>query len=499
MRRDPGAKLLSRREVLIHGAAGAALVCSLGGAAKLTSAPSGKPGPVRRSEAESAFAPFQVDLPQMPVLQPVDTSGGVDRYEITMEDGEAEILNGMDPTPIFGYNGQFPGPTIRARRGRPIEVKQTNDLSATTSVHLHGGHQPEESDGALHEYHISPGGERTYEYPNDQPEATLWYHDHTHGLVGPHLNYGLLGFHIIESPSEANLGLPQGEYDVPLAIADRSFRPDGAFHYPTGVSDGFFGDTILVNGAINPRMRVKRRIYRLRFLNASNAREYRLVLGNGRTMHQITGDTALLDKPYGRNAITIVPGNRADVLVDFRQFRPGSQLILRNTHPSATASTRAVMRFDVEGGGGREEFRIPKQLRWPEPIPSPQRLREITLEQTDGLWTINGKPFDEEEIDIRPWRHTTEDWRFINHSTHPHPMHLHDAHFRIRSINGQQLHPAERGWMDTVNVPAASGGQPGVAVIRPYFSNFAGMFVFHCHTAEHSDFSMMAMMEIRDP
>jgi len=78
-------------------------------------------------------------------------------------------------------------------------------------------------------------------------------------------------------------------------------------------------------------------------------------------------------------------------------------------------------------------------------------------------------------------------------------MHLHDAHFRIRSINGQQPHPAERGWKDTVNVPPASGSQPGTAVIRPYFANHTGLFVFHCHTAEHSDFSMMKMIEVREP
>ena len=498
---DPGAKLISRREVLIHGAAGAAVVCSLGGLTRLTSAPSGKPGPVRRAEAESAFAPFQVDVPRMPVLQPVSTNGGVDRYEMTMQEAEAEILNGIGPTPIVSYDGIFPGPTIRSRRGRPVEVTQTNDLSATTSVHLHGGHQPEESDGALHEYYIAPGGERTYHYPNQQPEATLWYHDHVHGKVGEHLNYGLLGAHIIESPNEANMGLPQDEYDVPLMIADRSFRESGAFYYPAGVADGFFGDTILVNGAIAPRMRVKRRIYRLRFVNASNAREYRLRLGNGRIMHQIGADTALIDRPRGRSAITIVPGERADVLVDFSQFRPGSQLILQNTHPSAadTPSVHAVMRFDVEGGGGREEFRIPNQLRWTEPIPSPQAIREITLEQTGDLWTINGELFDEDVVEIRPWRYTTEDWRFINNSTHAHPMHLHDAHFRIRSINGQQPHPAERGWKDTVNVPPASGSQPGTALIRPYFANHTGLFVFHCHTAEHSDFSMMKMIEVREP
>ena len=113
-------------------------------------------------------------------------------------------------------------------------------------------------------------------YPNDQDAAFLWYHDHAHGRTARTLYYGLVGTYLLADEREEELELPQGEYDVPLVIADHAFNKDGSFRYAENVDLGFRGDTLLVNGAVSPRMAVQRRIYRLRFLNASNARSYDL-------------------------------------------------------------------------------------------------------------------------------------------------------------------------------------------------------------------------------
>ncbi len=128
---------------------------------------------------------------------------------------------------------------------------------------------------------IPAGGSFEYHYPNDQDAATLWYHDHAHGRTSHTLYYGLLAMYVLEDDLERELDLPTGEYDVPIVIADHAFNQDGSFRYVENVDLGFRGDTILVNGAVSPRMRVERRKYRLRLLNASNSRSYSAAARSG--------------------------------------------------------------------------------------------------------------------------------------------------------------------------------------------------------------------------
>ena len=139
---------------------------------------------------------------------------------------------------------------------------------------------------------------------------------------------------------------------MPIVIADHAFNKDGSFRYVENVDLGFRGDTLVVNAAISPRMRVERRKYRLRFLNASNARSYTLRLGSGHPMTQIAGDGGLLERPVRRRSIPIHPAERIDLVIDFRDYRPGTELVLQNTDGSG--GTVAIMRFDVVRGGGED-------------------------------------------------------------------------------------------------------------------------------------------------
>ena len=54
-----------------------------------------------------------------------------------------------------------------------------------------------------------------YEYPNNQPPATLWYHDHTAGMTRLNVYAGLAGFYLIRDDFEDNLNLPKGNYEIP--------------------------------------------------------------------------------------------------------------------------------------------------------------------------------------------------------------------------------------------------------------------------------------------
>ena len=157
---------------------------------------------------------------------------------------------------------------------------------------------------------------------------------------------------------DAALELPQGDYDVPLMIMDRAFNADGSFRYKLDVDRGYRGDTILVNGQIAPRMKVQRRLYRLRFLNASNARPYALSLGNGRPMMQIASDGGLLPAPVVRTSIPLEPAERVEVLVDFRvgrRRRPAGpeEHDRRGHHPGRHALRRRRRRRQRGGARAR--------------------------------------------------------------------------------------------------------------------------------------------------
>ena len=142
-------------------------------------------------------APYRTPLPVPPVARPV----APDRYLITQRVADVEILPGVR-TPVFGYDGMFPGPTVETRRGRPVVVRHRNELPVPTVVHLHGGHTAPEHDGWPLDLVLPVGdrsdwtghhgmvgdvafGERDHVYDGEQRAATLWYHDHRMDFTGP--------------------------------------------------------------------------------------------------------------------------------------------------------------------------------------------------------------------------------------------------------------------------------------------------------------------------
>ncbi|HET9257156.1 MAG TPA: multicopper oxidase domain-containing protein [Pseudonocardiaceae bacterium] len=205
------------------------------------------------------ITPFQRPLTVPPVARPVSSTQDADYYRITMRQVDAEIIPGTH-TKIWGYDGIFPGPTIKARVGRQVIVEQRNDLPVQTSVHRHGGNPSPSGDGQPTDF-IEPQNSKTYYYPNIQPAATLWYHDHAHGNEARGVYMGLAGLYLISDELEDSLRLPSGDYDVPLVIADRLIDPHGRFVFMPGIGDDLppgelhTRTTILVNGAPSPTSR----------------------------------------------------------------------------------------------------------------------------------------------------------------------------------------------------------------------------------------------------
>jgi spore coat protein A len=475
--------------------------------------------------------PFTRPLPIPPALTPTRSDAGGDVYDLVQRPGIAEILPGVRTT-IWGYNGVFPGPTIRARRGRPLTVVHRNALPVPTVVHLHGGHTPSASDGfptdlilpvgtpvgTAHRMAMGPAdpaaavtsGSRDYAYPMTQRAATLWYHDHRMGFTGPGVWRGLAGFFLVSDEEEDRLPLPRDERELPLMIADRSFAADGSLAYPSldpslqgmpGVTDaygaGVLGDVIVVNGAAWPYAEVTRARYRLRLLNASNARRYRLALDppppGGGGLVQIGTDGGLLAAPLRHDAIEIAPAQRFDVIVDFARYRPGTTVTLVNEFGSG--STRAVLQFRLTGTAPRDDTSIPAKLSTTAPpaaaAASAQAVRTRTFAfrqgDVDGMpgWLINGEPFDPTRALARPRLGATEIWQFS--TDFHHPIHLHLTHFQVLSRNLAAPGAYDAGWKDTVDLRPAE-----VLSIAVRFTDYAGRYVLHCHNLEHEDMAMMA-------
>jgi FtsP/CotA-like multicopper oxidase with cupredoxin domain len=509
---------MNRRSMLRLGAAAVGVGAAGTGwplAAKLVGP--GQPGRLLRSQT-ALPAPYQVILPVPHRLAPVRADPTTDYYEITQQVAQLRILPGL-PTAAWTYGGTFPGPTIVSRSGRRTVVRHRNDLPQPVVVHLHGGHTPADSDGypidlilpasrAMPAGHDMAGmagmggdvalGERAYTYPMNQRAATLWYHDHRMGHTGAAVWRGLAGFHLVDDDESDALPLPRGRRDIPLMIVDRSFAADGTFRYPEapagGVSDpymnGVLGDVILVNGAPWPVAQIDPARYRLRLLNASNARRYRLELDpqppGGSALVQIGSDGGLLARPVGHDALDMAPAERFDVVVDFSRYRPGTQVRLVNRLGSG--STAEVMRFDLTGQDRGDDSAVPDRLAADVVAPSPRlatATRTFAFRQgRGGTWTINDLAYRPGRGLARPKLGAVEIWRFV--TDFHHPVHLHLDHFQVLSRNGGEPGAYDAGWKDTVDV------RPSEAVeIITRFTDYRGAFLLHCHNLEHEDMAMM--------
>lgn len=455
----------------------------------------GQPGTVLPSVAPRPPA-FRVPLPVPPVLRPARTDATTDYYEITQQVTGLHVLPGLE-TEAWTYGGSWPGPTIVSRAGRRTVVRHRNRLPEPVVVHLHGGHTPADSDGYPIDLIAPATGFREYGYPLRQRAATLWYHDHAMGRTGPNVWRGLSGFHLVRDDEEDALPLPRGGRDLPLMITDRSFGEDGGFRYRTaGHMNGVLGDVILVNGAPWPFLEVERALYRLRFLNASNARRYRLELDpqppGGDALVQIGSDGGLLARPVAHDAVEISPAERFDLLVDFSRYPAGTRVRLRNT--LGGGRTAEVMRFDVAGTGGgtrSADAHIPPVLSDVPPLDPAQAVTTRTFvfrQASNGTWTINDREYRPGRPLARPRLGSTEIWRLI--TDFHHPVHIHLNPFRVLGRDGRAPGAYDSGWKDTVDV------RPAAAVeIVTRFTDYPGRFLLHCHNLEHEDMAMMADFE----
>jgi len=511
--------------------------------------------------------PWQDTLPSPAVLAPVGTrADGVPQYEVTMTQLKQNLHSDLPDTTVWGYNGSFPGPTIAATVGDPIEVKYINDLrdfegnlldthflavdqcahgpnywrnSPRTVVHLHGGHVPSRFDGQP-EYDFMPGAFDTYEYPNNQLPATMWYHDHALGITRLNVIMGLAGFYTLSpdcdatTDPECNGSLPSGDYDVPIVIQDRDFNLNtGDFEYPDALQQAFHGNNILVNGKVWPTLKVDRGKYRFRILNGSTTRTYTLSFRNITTGVTLPisvigteGGFYAAPRPAPSNEVTLAPAERFEIIVDFEGQARRDEIIIKNSAVTdfpegnpPTSGTQNVLKLEVAGRGFTGA--VPTSLRPFTPItaiPSATRwfnLERVTEACAGGEWLVqtldgpNGNVIGEHWDDITeyPTLGGTEIWEFKNNTAIMHPMHVHLVLFQVLErqaldTNGNPTGPLlppdpleVDAWKETVQA------KPGtVTRVIMTFEDYLGKFPYHCHIIEHEDHEMMRQFQVtNDP
>jgi FtsP/CotA-like multicopper oxidase with cupredoxin domain len=464
--------------------------------------------------------PFRSPFVRPPVLRPRRSVRGrdgvwTDHYSLTMRRGRAELLPGLTTT-VFGYNGIAPGPTIKVRRGRRSIVRFRNHLPAvnplsgqefTTSVHLHGSASLPQFDGYASDV-TAPGFYKDYHYPNFQPARTLWYHDHGVHHTAQNAYSGLFAQYQMHDRAEMSL-LPQGEFDVPLTVVDVMFRANGKLAYDDNTHSGLWGDVITVNGRVWPVMKVKRRVYRFRVLNASISRSYRFALDTGDPVTVVATDGGLM--PRARQVDQWRHGNaeRYEVLIDFRKYRPGQRVVLQNLSNENNRdydNTDKVMAFDVTDApfSKRDDTwnRIPDLLVNSDVMrlreADATRVRHLRVQRTLDTWSINGRNWDdvvESDYNLlaaNPRLGATEIWEVENRSGGWfHPVHIHLIDFKILSRNGRPPEDFERGPKDVMYV-----GENETVRVLAKFGPHRGRYMVHCHNLPHEDHDMMVQFGV---
>lgn len=399
-------------------------------------------------------------------------------YNISIEETKHKFHRDFPHTKVWGYNGQYPGPTIEAKKDIPIKVEYKNQLpkkhflpldrtlhacanspEVRTVVHLHGANVNWESDGhpnAWYTNNYEQVGQsfkrKVYEYTNHQPGATMWYHDHAVGITRLNVYAGLAGFYLLRDELEERLNLPSGKYEIPLLIQDRTFNQDGSLFYPDNATPPvdspvpstpsfFFGETIAVNGKLWPYLEVEPRKYRFRFLNGSNTRGYDLRLDNGESFTQIGTDLGLLHHPVKIESFILEPAERIDLIIDFSQYK-GEEITLINTAQGAIGPphTDFIMKFKVgKSCKVKDKSVIPHEL-FPyhhiDPILATKQ-RTMTLSEIDDphyegrvMHVLNKAMWHDPVTEIVE-NDTIEIWHIHNTFQFPHPVHVHLINFKI--------------------------------------------------------------------
>ncbi|MBG6145777.1 multicopper oxidase domain-containing protein [Roseibium album] len=420
-----------------------------------------------------------------------------------------------------GFDQSYLGPTVLLKQGE-TRARVENALNEDISVHWHGLMVSGDQDGGPHQP-IAPGDSWSVDLNVNQQPSTLWYHSHSHRRTAVQVYHGLAGMMILTDGMDGERGLPNsyGTDDLALVFQDRRFGSDGKLSYDLGMMDlmhGFTGEVVTVNGQIDAVAMVPKGIARLRLLNGSNARIYELFIDDGRPMQLIATDGGYVPNPIELNGLTLSPGERAEVLIDFSDGNPitiysrddpnqgpaGMMGRVRGLYDTLFISSFPILSIAVDDRIPARVTKIPDELDGNSIVQDREsgRTRSLTLnmgmrrmmrsgQSEIPLFAINNKAYEIDKLNFSVPIGSTERW-FIRSEMLSHPFHVHGTRFQVVSENGSDPRPEYAGWKDTVLVS-------GSVELKMSFDKPARPdkpFMFHCHILEHEDNGMMGQFSV---
>jgi FtsP/CotA-like multicopper oxidase with cupredoxin domain len=429
----------------------------------------------------------------------LDPSPEVVEVSLEAQLAQVEIAPGRTVS-MWTYNGQLPGPRIEANVGDTVRVRFKNSLPEATTIHWHGLRVPAAMDGSPSvRAPIAAGAEFTYEFV--VPDAgTFWYHPHVR--TDEQVERGLYGAFVVRGREEPETTTEQTVVlDDVLLDEDWQLR---AFDFDAmQAMAGRQGNVILANGWAHPIARAPSGgLHRFRFINAANARYFRLALP-GHRLIQIGTDGGLLTTPREVDDLLLVPGERADVLVvaddEAGKALEWKSLRYDRGHGTGTQPDTEIFQMVHDGGAATSTPEVPTAFTEIPALPEPTLQRELRLQgvsETSGHAHHGSSSSDAEPLlaIVQTFPEgapstaklgDVEEWSIVNFTMMDHPFHLHG--FRFQLVD-EESGPA---WRDTINVPA---GQTVKFFVR--FEDNPGKWMFHCHILEHAERGMMGELEV---
>jgi FtsP/CotA-like multicopper oxidase with cupredoxin domain len=435
-----------------------------------------------------------------------DLDPAPDVVEIELEARETEVeLAPARRVSMWTYNGMLPGPQIEANAGDTVRIRFKNSLPEATTIHWHGVRVPAAMDGShVAQAPIQPGDEFTYEFV--VPDAgTFWYHPHIRS--DEQVERGLYGSFVVRGPNE-----PSTTSDRVVVLDDLLIDANWqleAFESAQAMV-GRQGNLILSNGRAHPVADIAAGgLHRVRFINAANARYFRLALP-GHRLVQIGTDGGLLERPQERDEILLVPGERADVLISVEEKSTTlTWKSLRYDRGHGTGDQPDVDLFDLRTSEASESTapEVPASLVVIPELPAAEVMREITLEEgtADGgahaghggaatsmptVFSINEQVYPD-STPLEATLDALEEWTIVNTTEMDHPFHLHGFRFQVQSVDG--VAEPFRAWRDSINIPADVS-----VVFRVRLEDHPGTWMFHCHILEHAERGMSAELKVAE-